>query len=334
MTTQLFAAVLTLVVGAAAVKFNKLETVHLDSKAKFIRRSHSSSEVQKAATRLRSWQESLREDPALFKGCSKIFLDVGSNRGTHVRKLFEPDKYPGCPYSSKFDEGFGVDRNRPSSETGICAFGFEANPRWTSRLQQIEETYKDNGWRAKWFAPSAVGNTTKDIEFWLNDKPGSGDSDWGFSEVKLHDYSTSVKVHQFDLSEFMDTLNKYASPGYRLMKMDIESAEFNTLPKFLDRNLFCKDVLNKLTIEWHVQWLPPEKQEWGKNMMDKINSPTKCGTRPSTDVEAFDDESFLNDGMPLPGEKETASYQLYHAGLVLAAPVRRALALIGVFPVF
>lgn len=239
--------------------------------------------------------------PKFFEGCSKVFLDIGSNRGTHVRKLFEPEKYPGCPYLPLFDQAFGTSRSGPSSETGICAFGFEANPRWASTLQEIEKAYAAKGWRAKFFVPAAVGNAAGDCTYWLNDKDGQH-SDWGFSSIKTNDQARPVKVPVVDLSHFMQELTAHAPPGYRLMKMDIEGDEFVVLPKFLDNHFLCKNVLDKLTIEWHDRFLAKDQLPAASKTKLQVESPTKCGGQPSTIVKDFDDESFLNDGMPLPSK--------------------------------
>jgi len=244
---------------------------------------------------LTSWEQAFKEDPNLFQGCSKVFVDVGSNRGTHVRKLFEPEKYLGCPYLAVFNDSFGTSRSRPFSETGICAFGFEANPRWTSTLHEIEKAYAAQGWRAKWFAPAAVSNETGSIEFFL--ESNHSHSDWGASVVKQGESSVSVKVPALDLSSFMQQLKEHSSPGYKLMKMDIEKAEYVVLPALLQKNLLCEGSLDKLTIEWHEV----SEDEVGANRTRlQVEDTTKCGRHRATIVSELDDESYLEDGMPLP----------------------------------
>jgi hypothetical protein len=123
-------------------------------------------------------------------GCRHVFLDIGTNRGVSVRKLFEPASYPiedydwdgaGLPkwlccknhsapqghifYAPLFDERFGDAEQRSRNNfTGICAFGFEPNPQHTDRLRSIERCYTARGWRVKFFTQTAVsdfdGNTT------------------------------------------------------------------------------------------------------------------------------------------------------------------------------
>jgi len=243
------------------------------------------------------------DEHQLFAGCSHIFLDVGSNRGTHVRKLFEPQKYPNAKYHALFDQGFGAQewRRRPSAETGICAFGFEANPRWTSTLQQLEVSYARQGWRAKWFVPAAVSDKRGNVTFWLNDEGQS--NDWGASAI-VHGNKNAkgVSVPSVDLSDFLAQLNRTARSGYRLMKMDIESAEYNVLPPLVEKQLLCKYVLDMLTIEWHgASWAVAKKLK--KDVKRNVRSSDKCSSGPSTEVKELDDESYVNDGVPLPGER-------------------------------
>lgn len=260
------------------------------------------SDRSQSSSHLSTWQQALKEDPALFAGCSSIFLDVGSNRGTHVRKLFEPEKYPGCPYLKVIEKGFGAaeKRARPFKETGICTFGFEANPRWASTLKQLEEAYTAQGWRVKWFAPEAVGVSEGNVDYWHYDHDSN--SDLGFSMRKRSAGSTEVTVPSIDFSAFVEELHKNAPSGYRLMKMDIESAEFTVLPKFVTNQLLCKNVMDTITIEWHDRFLKTEaSKEQAKQLESQVMSPNKCTSGPSTTVLDLDDESYAEDGKPLPG---------------------------------
>lgn len=258
---------------------------------------YSSTQVSSGRV-LRTWEEAFEENPQLFDGCAHVFIDVGSNRGTHIRKLFEPEKYPDASYLALFDEGFGSPRSAPSSASGICAFGFEANPRWTSTLKNIQTSYLAKGWRVEWFVPAAVSNTTGNVSLWLND--GGNASDWGAS-VKGHTPEAKpVMVPAVDLAYFMQVLNKHAAPGYRLMKMDIEGTEYMILPQFLEKKILCKRWLDKLTIEWHPRLLEQGEAEVGSILREQVNSSAKCGGLPATKVETLDDESYRDDGMALP----------------------------------
>jgi FkbM family methyltransferase len=256
--------------------------------------------------RLTTWQETLLEDPALFSGCKNVFLDVGSNRGTHIRKLFEPSKYPSAKYLEVFDRAFGTQRTGPFNETALCAFGFEANPRWVPRLLAIEKAYTASGWRVKFFAPSVVSNESGEATFFVTDD--GKDSDWGASLFGSESTSKEVVVSKLDLPEMMTKIADQTEPGFKLMKMDIEGAEYTVLPPLLEQGLLCEDSLNTLTIEWHRK---PGEATLGNlsnvwSFEKKVNDAERCRPKASTEVLSFDDESFREDGVPIPGFSDDA----------------------------
>jgi len=65
-------------------------------------------------------------------GCRLLYLDVGTNRGVQIRKLFEPHLYPGAPVLKVFDEMFGLNR---STMKDLCAVGWEPNIHHASFLK-------------------------------------------------------------------------------------------------------------------------------------------------------------------------------------------------------
>ena len=59
-------------------------------------------------------------------GCLHVYLDLGTNTGVQIRKLFEPHKFPAADVLPIFDKYFGPVEERDSST--VCAVGFEPNP--------------------------------------------------------------------------------------------------------------------------------------------------------------------------------------------------------------
>jgi len=49
-----------------------------------------------------------RKTKNMLDGCYHVYLDVGSNIGVQIRKLFEPEKYPKGGIHSIFDKYFGT----------------------------------------------------------------------------------------------------------------------------------------------------------------------------------------------------------------------------------
>ena len=83
------------------------------------------------------WKVCKFEGFSLADGCYHVYLDVGSNVGVQVRKLFEPELYPNATIHKIFDYvlGRGRNENRARNKKVICAVGFEPNPNHTNRLR-------------------------------------------------------------------------------------------------------------------------------------------------------------------------------------------------------
>ena len=105
--------------------------------------------------------------PNFLDGCYHVYLDVGSNVGIQVRKLYEPEKYPNAQIHDLFNSNFGSIEDRRLSTSNlsgiknfktVCAVGFEPNSKHTERLKSIEESYNKCGWFAHFFTESAVSN--------------------------------------------------------------------------------------------------------------------------------------------------------------------------------
>ena len=71
-------------------------------------------------------------------GCRFVYLDVGTNIGIQIRKLFEPDLYPNAKIHKIFNKYFGKINTRLHS--GLCAVGFEPNPNHSPYLQSKKKT--------------------------------------------------------------------------------------------------------------------------------------------------------------------------------------------------
>ena len=79
----------------------------------------------------------VRSQP-MFGNCTTFYLDIGSNIGVQVRKLFEPSCYPKVTVLPVFDQYFGQERHRNHN---ICAIGIEMIPSHTARLTALEKHY-------------------------------------------------------------------------------------------------------------------------------------------------------------------------------------------------
>ena len=76
-------------------------------------------------------------------GCLHVFIDLGSNRGLQIRKLYEPDTFPLAPVLPLYERFFGKPEDRRLQE--ICSVSFEPNSKHAAHLRQLSESYASCG---------------------------------------------------------------------------------------------------------------------------------------------------------------------------------------------
>jgi len=179
------------------------------------------------------------DKPRLGDGCWHIYLDVGSNIGVQVRKLFEPHRYPKADILPYFESYFHIDPSKPvpralppitttNTETDeftdltnpngsnndllpqnnaishICAFGCEPNPLHVDRLNALEEAYTRTGWRTTFFTETAVGISDTDAATFYLSEAYLG---WAVSNFPTEDHVNEggkvTRVPYIDLSRFV-----------------------------------------------------------------------------------------------------------------------------------
>lgn len=83
------------------------------------------------------------ELPSWLSTCKDTYLDIGSNIGVQVRKLFQPKLYGGNPAEPLFQTAFGGKDSEIRKSS--CALGIEPNPTNHVRLTKVEQAYAKMG---------------------------------------------------------------------------------------------------------------------------------------------------------------------------------------------
>lgn len=264
-----------------------------------------------------------------ISNCKNLFLDIGSNLGVQVRKLFEPDSYPGAHLVSHFNRHFPMEG---SWRTSTCALGFEASPNHAPRHRKMEEIYSKLGWKVLFLSPVAVSTSNGFLDFYIdppnNSKGGreTEKSKYGFGssavpkvwkavngKMRIHpevqnvlslqqpkvDHVRSTKVRAIDLSEALRPVCKLRKEKQVrvIAKMDIEMSEYRVLPKLLIDGTLC--CIDHLFIEWHSSPESPYMLKFEEVFKEMLGSPEmrlSCGV----EVHELDDESYAKDGVPWP----------------------------------
>jgi len=208
----------------------------------------------------RPWGWTLRTT-VIQSGCpnaSYLYLDIGSNIGVQVRKLFEPEKYPHRHHHHNhthkharavqiFEKDYWDAVPRASN---VCALGMEPNPHLWPRLQALEEAYNQRGFRTHFYRFAAW---TEEGTMDFHADPGAEHHDWG-AHLRLSSNDT-VKVRTVDLIAFLSSLPR---GKIRVMKLDIEGAEWQVLEKAIPSGVLCSDFVGRIMWEAHAWGTPNE----------------------------------------------------------------------------
>ena len=250
-------------------------------------------------------------------------MDVGSNIGNHVRFLYEPQLYPAAKIARAFfQKAFGPELNRVNSD--ICVFSFEPNPDHYSRHEHLRRAYNSLNWR---YTPihAGVGHLTGNITFYH-----TGD-DLGFT-TKKSNCRRECRPEQVPIIRLADWIRREVAdrqipqigngnntiiPPRVVMKMDVEFMEYEILPDLMLSGVLCNNIhavmgefhhdVNTIAYLWPMTYQGQGEDslwtldrgtakqistEWLRMMEHNPNCNTKFFMK--------DDESYRNDGQPLP----------------------------------
>jgi len=269
--------------------------------------------IDKAPSFLKSVAEEDRQ--GLLDGCYHVYLDVGSNVGVQVRKLFQPSLYPKAPILPMFDKTFGPLKDRKDK---ICAVGFEPNPHHTQILSAIEKSYQSCGWKAWLLTETGVSNRSGYADFYSDGAMAM--KEWGggilspdVNAIALEAQKSAKPIRLVRLSQFLlqtvgrrklPPATKGQGPPRVLMKMDIEGSEIDVLPDILFNGGLS--AVNGLMIEFHsrLEKLPQRKASHQKlnDILNQLSSFSKNLPSSGYDfsIVNLDDETYGTSNEPLP----------------------------------
>lgn len=265
-----------------------------------------------------------REIHELFDNfnCEHVYLDMGTNIGVQIRKLYEPEKYPGALALPVFDKYFG-----PGPRCNVCAIGFEPNPSHTKRLNTLQRRYRDAG-AGVVIIRGAVGTQTGVLKFGTSSSEKDRNEDWAGSVVEASNSRFGQKhfrpVLTIDVGriiKLVDARLRQRSGGKRanskiVAKSDIESSEFLVFSHLIISKAIC--ALDLVFAEWHDHHFRVGQKSKNKKNSGRIGdleayehvkrqkaqldgmfaSGGKKLTQCPTIFSEIDDESYRLDGLP------------------------------------
>ena len=195
-------------------------------------------------------------------GCQHAYIDIGTNKGMQIRKLYEPSRYASSNVLPNFDAAFGPSA---AQRCGVCTIGVEPNPMHFARLRELEHRLRAVG------APVLVLHAAAGVENGVLDF-GAQRADLAFSAVSTPRGSeTRTRVPQYDLAALIRLVDEQlrlltdrqrvgrgrgehptpqrAAASTILMKLDVEGHERVLWPHLRRTGAAC--LLNVVYSEWH-----------------------------------------------------------------------------------
>jgi FkbM family methyltransferase len=240
--------------------------------------------------------------------CEHVYLDFGTNIGIQIRKLFEPSKYPNAQINPFFNSTFKCGE----SCHNVCAIGFEPNPKWTSRLKEIDAAYNAVDFHTVIFTETAISNKTGNITFFHDYTAQTKHHEWGSSTIPWQATMQSsdakfVTVGSLDAATFL-LRDVYARAGQTeasqiVVKMDIEGSEWFLIPYLLHNGALCG--IDKIFLELHKGMVKnvPDRRAFQISLQWIFSAISGCKTM----IMNMDDESYGTgeDLQPLPAPLQT-----------------------------
>jgi hypothetical protein len=243
---------LLILVGLAVLNSRSTaEHVHSENTfAGFGRSDHHALKLHKAVELLKSGR------------CKHIYVDMGTNVGIQIRKLYEPHYYPTSPILPIYEKYFG--NGTSELRKSVCGFGFEGNPVHTPRLEAMEKAYNEAGFPLVMFSETAVATYTGNMTFYMDVKSRAEKHQWGASANNWNHLSEkdSVVAGAINVADFLHMVHSILNhvsdaetlENMRVVgKIDVESAEFSVIPNLMYQGLLCK--YHFLYVEWHVEMM-------------------------------------------------------------------------------
>ena len=258
--------------------------------------------------------------------CRHVYLDLGSNIGVQVRKLFEPQKYLDTPDQDYrhvrrgaagmkvhlvrtlkvWDEHFG-----PAPRCKVCAIGLEPNPSHRARLQEVQRRLRAAGAGVLFFEAAASGWAGEaDLFGDCADLPGGAgatskaakDCSKGATLVKPKSQAQSrsrrsnnvSRVRLINLPHMLQyVVNRLHRAGEGahpqiVAKVDLEGAEYALFTALVSQAKLCQAA--SYLVEWHAM---PKNSAQLSTRGQIEEEGRKCQTK----IQEIDDEVHGSDGL-------------------------------------
>ena len=261
----------SLLIGSAA------QLTRSESNAAYKLRVH---EIMGIVNRFVTSAAQLPENGKNSKAC---FFDVGANNGDFSRRVQQQ-----------------LHRKAPSVATRFVLF--EPQPHFQKTLSSMAEA-----WGGELVAAAAWTHDTN-LTFHLSKNSETASLSNNSAESTL----ASINVRAVDLAEYLErelpmpALASGPRCTVSFLKLDIEGAEYEVLPRLLGKGSLCR--LQYVLIEWHLNKTPLKRRGHALATMGALRSILESSCAGAPPIVIYDEIDMNNADVPL----ANASVGLYH----------------------
>lgn len=272
-------------------------------------------------------------------GCQHAYLDVGSNIGVQIRKLYEPALYTGYdPKMRELAKRFGVDSEPTAAERAagivkgvewwnttsrvlpifeehfgpaprcrVCAIGVEPNPRHEARHKQVQEALQAAGMGALWLSRTAANTVDGELSINLGWAGGKEVNDVGLSIYARGRPKDQVTVRSIDLAKLISFVRSELHRGHKNSLPPTPASPHARIVMKVDVEGAEYNIMPHLVASpakcavdlMFLEWHPSPVPS-KKEIAVRRATEQALKSCPKTVISDIDDETFLYDGKPLP----------------------------------
>jgi len=224
------------------------------------------------------------EEDNPLDGCLHVFVDLGSNRGIQIRKLYEPHAFPLAPVQPLYQRFFGKPKERNLRE--ICSVSFEPSSKHASGLQELAAAYATCGIKVVLYKAGAGDKNTKTkfghFNSFFGNEIGNDASarliDVNATQMMFEELHEDIVTEEVDVMRFATFITdvvatrklprsaKVIAPKV-VIKSDIEGAELKIILDMVVTGAFAH--VDNLHMEWHGEAFYRQDRE--AQMIDKLS---------------------------------------------------------------
>jgi len=223
---------------------------------------------------------------------TSFVIDVGANNGQWARHVLERVREHG-------------------TRMRVEPILFEPQKEYAASLRQLAFDWGGT------FHPAVAWTRAANLTFYVsNFKEASSLSEQialTFSRPEVNAHVRRVTVPAVNLANVLRSCAWRAKGGPIILKLDVEAAEYDLLPRLLITGALCRCTF--LLIEWHLNALPPERRLQGVMLRNALEDLLTRGCFKPPQLIIHDEDFLNNFGEPIPelgqlAERYTASRHL------------------------